>query len=233
MFTNLITCLYQYVLMNIYFILWVIIQCDFILLFKVFYNVRFFSFHSPSFGLVLFCFLSTSLHSGGFPGGSAGKESTCNVVDLDSTPGLGRSLGEWKGYPLQYSGLENSMDCIVHGVTKSLIWLSDFHFHLLDLQNAPGLSCVVPALTVESDISPRSPSSFYCKMILETKIWATDLLIAIILPGLLSWQSKEVYTCIPTLIIHTSTNISMYLIIFIFPKENSVPISSLSRFFSF
>ena len=43
-------------------------------------------------------------------------------------PGLGRSPGERNGYPLQYSGLENSMDCIAHGVTKSQIWLSDFHF---------------------------------------------------------------------------------------------------------
>ena len=49
---------------------------------------------------------------GGFPGGSAGKESACNVGDLDSTPGLGRSPGEGKGYPFQFSGLENSMDCI-------------------------------------------------------------------------------------------------------------------------
>ena len=56
---------------------------------------------------------------GKFPCGSAGKESTCNVGDLGSIPGLGRSPGEGKGYPLQYSGLENSMDCIVHGVTKS------------------------------------------------------------------------------------------------------------------
>ena len=49
-------------------------------------------------------------------GGSAGKESTCNAGDLGLIPGLGRSPGEWKGYSLQYSGLENSMDCIVHGV---------------------------------------------------------------------------------------------------------------------
>ena len=67
----------------------------------------------------------------GFPGGSAGKESACNVGDLDSIPELGRSPGEGKDYPLQYSGLENSMDCIVHGVTKSQTWLSDFHFHIL------------------------------------------------------------------------------------------------------
>ena len=50
---------------------------------------------------------------------SAGKESTCNVGDLDLIPGLGRSPGEGNGYPLQYSGLENSMDCIVHGVAES------------------------------------------------------------------------------------------------------------------
>ena len=63
-----------------------------------------------------------------FPGGSAGKESTCNVEDLGSIPGLGRSPGEGNGYPLKYSGLENSMDCIVHGVAKSQTQLSNFHF---------------------------------------------------------------------------------------------------------
>ena len=65
----------------------------------------------------------------GFPCGSAGEESTCNVGDLGSIPGLGRSPGEGKGYPLQYSGLENSMDYVVHGVTKSQTQLSNFHFH--------------------------------------------------------------------------------------------------------
>ena len=64
----------------------------------------------------------------GFPCGSAGKESACSVGDLGSIPGLGRSPGEGKGCPLQYSGLENSVDCIVHGVTKSWTGLSDFHF---------------------------------------------------------------------------------------------------------
>ena len=49
----------------------------------------------------------------GFSYGSAGKESACNAGDLGSIPGLGRSPGEGKGYPLQYSGLENSVDCIV------------------------------------------------------------------------------------------------------------------------
>ena len=56
------------------------------------------------------------------------KESACHVGDLGSIPGLGRSPGEGKGYPLQYSGMENSIDCIVHEVTKSQTWLSDFHF---------------------------------------------------------------------------------------------------------
>jgi len=53
------------------------------------------------------------------PCGSAGKESTYNVGHLGSIPRLRRSLGEGKGYPLQYSGLENSMDCIVHGIANS------------------------------------------------------------------------------------------------------------------
>ena len=66
----------------------------------------------------------------GFPCGWAGKESACNVGDLGSIPGLGRSPGEGKGCPLQYSGLENSTDCIVRGVAKSQTQLSDFHFHL-------------------------------------------------------------------------------------------------------
>ena len=55
----------------------------------------------------------------GFPCGSAGKESACIEGDLGSIPGLGRSHGEGKGYPHQHSALENSMDYIVHGVTKS------------------------------------------------------------------------------------------------------------------
>ena len=64
----------------------------------------------------------------GFPGGSDGKESACNVGDLGSVPGLGTSPGEGKGYPLEYSGMENSVDYIVHGVSKSRTRLSDFHF---------------------------------------------------------------------------------------------------------
>ena len=59
---------------------------------------------------------------------SAGRESACSSGDLGSIPESGRSPGEGKGYPLQCSGLENSMDCIVHGVAKSRTQLSNFHF---------------------------------------------------------------------------------------------------------
>ena len=60
----------------------------------------------------------------GFPGSSAGKDSTCSVGDPGSIPGSGRSPGEGNGYSLQYSGLENSMDkgdwqATVHGMAKS------------------------------------------------------------------------------------------------------------------
>ena len=68
-------------------------------------------------------FLGSTL-SQRFPGGSEGKESACNAGDSSSVPGLGRSPGEGNGNPLQYSGLENSMDkgawqATVHAVTKS------------------------------------------------------------------------------------------------------------------
>ena len=64
----------------------------------------------------------------GFPGDSADKEYAFNVGDLDLIPELGRSPGEGKGQPLR---LENSMDCIVHGVSKSRTGLSNFHFNQL------------------------------------------------------------------------------------------------------
>ena len=64
-----------------------------------------------------------------FPCGSAGKESVCDAGDLDLISGLGRSPGEGKGYSLPFSGLENSMDSTVHGVTNSWTGLSYFHFH--------------------------------------------------------------------------------------------------------
>ena len=61
-----------------------------------------------------------------FPYRSVGKESFCSAGDLDLIPGLGRSPGERKVYPLQHPGLENSMDCIVNGVAKGQTRLSNF-----------------------------------------------------------------------------------------------------------
>ena len=79
----------------------------------------------------------------GFPDSSVGKESACNAGDLGSILGLGRSPGEGKGYPLQYSGLENSMDCIVHRVSKSQTRLRDFHFSLCpSLPVSTSLLCI-------------------------------------------------------------------------------------------
>ena len=80
----------------------------------------------------------------GFPSGSDGEESACNARDLGSIPGLGRSPEEGNGYPLQYSGLENSTDkgawqATVHGVTKSQTRLSNvnFHFWRISLESRP------------------------------------------------------------------------------------------------
>ena len=66
----------------------------------------------------------------GFPCVSAEKESACDAGDLGLIPGLGKPPGEGKNYPLQYSGLENSMDCIVNGVPKGQTQLSNFHFRI-------------------------------------------------------------------------------------------------------
>ena len=79
-------------------------------------------------------------------GSSAGKESACSAGDSVSIPGLERSPGEGKGYLLQYFGLENSLDCIVHGVPKSQTGLSDFHFHLFYERNIV-VDCIIPAMT--------------------------------------------------------------------------------------
>ena len=77
------------------------------------------------FCILTSCYIKPQVDSSCFPDASAGKESTCNAEDLGSIPGLGRSPGEGNSYPLQYSGLENSMDCIVHGVAKSQTRLNE------------------------------------------------------------------------------------------------------------
>ena len=71
-----------------------------------------------------------------FPDSSVGKESTCSAGDPGSISGLGRSPGEGKGYPLQYSGLEISMGCIVHGVAQSQTQLINFQFLSLEHQES-------------------------------------------------------------------------------------------------
>ena len=86
----------------------------------------------------------STLVSLGFPCGSAGKDSASNAEDLGLTPGLGRSLEEGNGYPLQCSGMENSMVCIVHGVTKS--WTRLSNFHLIGHRHATDFCRLISAL---------------------------------------------------------------------------------------
>ena len=100
----------------------------------------------------------------GFSGGSAGEESACNAGHLGLIPGLGRSPGGGKGYPLQYSGLENSMDYLVHGVAKVGHDLATFTFTLYILDIDPLLDilftsicshfigCLFVMLTVSSTV---------------------------------------------------------------------------------
>ena len=90
----------------------------------------------------------------GFPCDSAGKESTCNVGDLGSIPGLGRSPGEVKGCPFQYSSLDNSMDSIAQGVAKSLTRLSDFLFHF------PSIQFTTSKTSITQQFSLTNPSRF-------------------------------------------------------------------------
>ena len=82
----------------------------------------------------------------GFLCGSAGKETAFNVGDLGLIPVLERAPGEGRGYPLQYSGLENYMDCIVHGVVKSRTRPSDFHFHFFSYPKPKTTNQVPPAI---------------------------------------------------------------------------------------
>ena len=114
---------------------------------------------------ILVCYVCYITHVlSHFPCGSAGKESACNEGDLGVIPGLGRCPGEGKGYPHQYSGLENSMDWIVHGVAKIWTQLSDFHFPSccgsLALRST-GLSSVVLRLSwpTAGGISPDQESN--------------------------------------------------------------------------
>ena len=84
--------------------------------------------NNKGFSCALSCIMIVLFTGLGFPCGSTDKEPACNVGDPGLIPGLGRSPGEGKGYPLQSSGLENPMDCTVHGIAKSRTRMSDFHF---------------------------------------------------------------------------------------------------------
>ena len=102
-----------------------------------------------------------------FPDSSLGKESACNAGDPSSIAGSGRSPGEGIGYPLLYSGLENSMNCIVHGVPKSWTWLSDFHFHISYL-NYPvphGMLTLKSFLRIWFCCNPKRPEQICCFVI--------------------------------------------------------------------
>ena len=81
------------------------------------------------------------------------KNPPAMQVDPGSIPGLGRSLGEGKGYLLQYFGLENSMDFIVHGVAKSWRRLSDFRFHLMRWMNLE--------LIIQNEVSQKKKNIIY------------------------------------------------------------------------
>ena len=111
--------------------------------------------------------------------GSVGKESTCNVGDQGLIPGLGRSPGEGKGYPLQYSGLENSTDrgawqATVHGVTKRQTQLSSVHF-----------SCV---LAVKPQIAFLSFLFGVTASLLTYWLKCSHVFIYHFFPKFLSWQ---------------------------------------------
>ena len=90
---------------------------------------------------------SLATMNGFFSGGSDGKESACNMGDQGSIPELGRSPGEGNGNPLQHSGLENSMDCLVHGVTKSRLGTSCHAFlRLFAIPPSKGPGYLAPVL---------------------------------------------------------------------------------------
>ena len=102
---------------------------------------------------------------GGFPDSSIGKESTCNAGDPCSIPGLGRSPGKGKGYPFQYSGLENSMDCMVYSIdcivvsTKSQTQLSDFHVRILWFKSRLPRCTMLPTLVWVGTLPVSLPQS--------------------------------------------------------------------------
>ena len=116
--------------------------------------------------LGLYCLLPLlcpSLGRMGLPCGLAGKESACNVGDLSPISGLGTSLGEGNGYPLQYSGLENSMNCIVHGITKCWTWSIE-QLSLPLGQNVPLISSIFLKRSLVFPLLLFSSSFIHCSL---------------------------------------------------------------------
>ena len=104
--------------------------------------------------------------SGRPDGGGIGYPLQYSWVSLDLILGLGRSPGEGKDYPLQYSSLENSMDCIVHEVTKSQTRLRDLHFHFHSNWNSMVLSQKQTYSSMEKNKELINPST-YSQLILD------------------------------------------------------------------
>ena len=105
----------------------------------------------------------------GFPCGSAGKESACNLRDLGLIPRLERSPGGGKGYLPQYSSLENSIDCIVHGVTKSQTRLRTFTFFFTACWGLPSWVLGKESACNSGDTEDQVPSLglFFCPLLLN------------------------------------------------------------------
>ena len=135
--------------------------------------------------IILLILFGLAFFWGCFHGSSAGEESTCNVGDLGLIPGLGRSPGEGKGYPVRYSGLENSIDYTVHGVAKSQTQLSDFHFLFFDMIRIAWASLI--AQLVKNLLQCRRPQfNSWVKKI----TWRRDrLLVHLSILGLPLWLS--------------------------------------------
>ena len=132
----------------------------------------------------------------GFPCGTAGKESACHAEDLGLIPGLGGSPGEGKGCPLQYSGLENSRDCIVHGVAKRWTQLSDFHYslfinidniHVISMKYRYLLNICIQILNIKAIKNPCS-DTYVCLLYFTRSLYHTSFLTLLSSPNSVAWR---------------------------------------------
>ena len=162
------------------------------------------------------------MHS--FHCGSAGKEYVCNTGDLGSTPGLGRSPGEGKGYPFQYSGLENSMDCIVHGVAKIWTQLSDFHLRFtvkhVGSVSQPGIEPVLYAVEAQDFnhwITREVLSYLVLKVTIEKMPSSRIILFKITFPFIPPPPYSYTYHIALSIALHTVW-LSMYLFVICLPS---------------